>query len=201
MNKLLVSVSIAITMYVGGAQAAGDPEAGKTKSATCTGCHMADGNSANPLWPKLAGQHPAYLLKQIMDFKSGARKDPTMGPMAAPLNEQDAEDLAAWFASQTQSPGTADPDQVALGQRIYRGGNPDTGVAACTACHGPTGLGNPAADFPRISGQHAAYVEKTLKDFRAGDRANDPAKMMRGVAAKMSDKEIAAVAQFIQGLN
>jgi cytochrome c553 len=188
-------------MYVGGAQAAGDPEAGKTKSATCTGCHMADGNSANPLWPKLAGQHPAYLLKQIMDFKSGARKDPTMGPMAAPLNEQDAEDLAAWFASQTQSPGTADPDQVALGQRIYRGGNPDTGVAACTACHGPTGLGNPAADFPRISGQHAAYVEKTLKDFRAGDRANDPAKMMRGVAAKMSDKEIAAVAQFIQGLN
>ena len=201
MNKLLVLVSIAIAASASGAQAAGDAGAGQTKSATCTGCHMADGNSVNPLWPKLAGQYPAYLKQQIMDFKGGMRKDPTMSAMAAPLTEQDAEDLAAWFASQTQTPGTADPAQVALGQRIYRGGNADTGVAACIACHGPTGAGNPAANFPKVSGQHAAYVEKALKDFRAGDRANDAGKMMQGVAAKMSDKEIAAVAQFVQGLN
>jgi len=188
-------------MSVSGVQAAGDAGAGKTKSATCAGCHMPDGNSANPLWPKLAGQHPSYLRKQIMDFKTGVRKDPTMSAMAAPLSEEDADDLAAWFTSQQQTPGTADPQQVALGQRIYRGGNAETGVAACTACHGPTGGGNPAANFPKISGQHAAYLEKALKDFRAGDRANDAGKMMRGVAAKMSDKEIAAVAQFVQGLN
>jgi cytochrome c553 len=201
MNKLLVLVSIAIALSVSGAQAAGDAASGKAKSATCAGCHMADGNSVNPIWPKLAGQYPGYLYKQIMDFKSGVRKDPTMSAMAAPLTEQDADDLAAWFSSQQPTPGAADPDQVALGQRIYRGGNADTGVAACTACHGPTGAGNPAANFPRISGQHAAYVEKALKDFRAGDRANDAGKMMQGVAAKMSDKEIAAVAQFVQGLN
>jgi len=201
MNKLRVFVSIAIAVSASGAQAAGDAGAGQTKSATCAGCHMADGNSVNPIWPKLAGQHPGYLEKQIMDFKAGARKDPTMSAMAAPLSEQDALDLAAWFASQKQAPGTADPAQVSLGQRIYRGGNADTGVAACTACHGPTGAGNPAARFPKISGQHAAYVEKALKDFRAGDRANDAGKMMQGVAARMTDKEIAAVAQFVQGLN
>lgn len=200
MNKLLVLVSIAIVASASGAQAAGDAGAGQTKSATCAGCHMADGNSVNPLWPKLAGQHPGYLQKQIMDFKDGARKDPTMSAMAAPLSEQDAQDLAAWFASQKQTPGAADPAQVSLGQRIYRGGNSETGVAACTACHGPTGAGNPTANFPRISGQHAQYVEKALKDFRSGDRANDLGKMMQGVAARMTDKEIAAVAQFVQGL-
>jgi len=201
MNKLLVLVSIAMAVSATGAQAAGDAGAGQTKSATCAGCHMADGNSVNPLWPKLAGQYPGYLQKQIMDFKTGARKDPTMSAMAAPLTEQDAEDLAAWFASQKQTPGTAEPAQVSLGQRIYRGGNAETGVAACTACHGPTGAGNPPANFPTIAGQHAAYVDKALKDFRAGERANDPGKMMQGVAAKMTDKEIAAVAQFVQGLN
>ena len=199
MNKLLVLVSVA--MFAGGAQAAGDAGSGQTKSATCVACHMADGNSANPLWPKLAGQYPGYLRKQIMDFKNGVRKDPTMTAMAAPLTEQDAEDVAAWFSSQQQTPGTADPAQVTLGQRIYRGGNAETGVAACTACHGPTGAGNPAANFPKISGQHAPYMEKALKDFRAGDRTNDVGKMMQGVAARMTDKEIAAVAQFVQGLN
>jgi len=182
------------------AQAAGDAEAGKTKSATCMACHGADGNSANPIWPKLAGQHPSYIKKQLTDFKGGARKNDLMSPMAMPLSEQDVDDLAAYFSSQSQSAGTAAADKVEAGARLYRAGNATTGVAACMACHGPAGVGNPSAGFPRIGGQHAAYLEKALKDFRAGERANDNANMMQGVAANMTDAEIAAVAQYVQGL-
>jgi cytochrome c553 len=123
-----------------------------------------------------------------------------MSPMAMPLSDQDMDDLAAYFSSQTQSSGTAAADQVELGANIYRGGNVATNVAACMACHGPAGNGNPNANFPRISGQHAAYLEKTLKDFRSGDRTNDNAKMMQNVVNRMTDKEIAAVAQYLQGL-
>ncbi|WP_275097949.1 c-type cytochrome [Sedimenticola hydrogenitrophicus] len=200
MNKWLVSVSILLAMVVGSAQAAGDAEAGKTKSATCLACHGVDGNSANAVWPKLAGQHPSYIKKQLREFKGGVRKNDLMSPMAMPLSEQDMDDLAAYFSSQAQTPGSAAADQVELGETIYRGGNAATDVAACMACHGPSGMGNPAADFPRISGQHAAYLEKMLKDFRSGDRSNDNAKMMRNVVARMTDKEIAAVAQYVQGL-
>lgn len=200
MNKWLVSVSILLAMAVGGAQAAGDAEAGKTKSATCLACHGVDGNSANAVWPKLAGQHPSYIKKQLREFKGGVRKNDLMSPMAMPLSEQDMDDLAAYFSSQAQTPGSAAADQVELGETLYRGGNAATDVAACMACHGPSGMGNPAADFPRISGQHAAYLEKMLKDFRSGERSNDNAKMMRNVVARMTDKEIAAVAQYVQGL-
>jgi cytochrome c553 len=200
MNKWLVSVSILLAMAVGSAQAAGDAEAGKTKSATCLACHGVDGNSANAVWPKLAGQHPSYIKKQLREFKGGVRKNDLMSPMAMPLSEQDMDDLAAYFSSQTQTPGSAAADQVELGETLYRGGNAATDVAACMACHGPSGMGNPAADFPRISGQHAAYLEKMLKDFRSGERSNDNAKMMRNVVARMTDKEIAAVAQYVQGL-
>ena len=200
MNRWLVSVSIVLAVTAGGVQAAGDAEAGKTKSATCMACHGPDGNSANPIWPKLAGQHPSYIEKQLTDFKGGARKNDLMSPMAMPLSEQDMQDLAAYFSSQTQSAGTAAADKVALGEKVYRAGNGATGVAACMACHGPAGAGNPGANFPRIAGQHAAYVEKALKDFRSGARTNDNAKMMQGVAMKMTDAEIAAVAQYVQGL-
>ena len=200
MNRWLVSVSIVLAMTAVNAQAAGDAEAGKTKSATCMACHGADGNSANPIWPKLAGQHPSYIKKQLTDFKGGARKNDLMSPMAMPLSEQDVDDLAAYFSSQSQSAGTAAADKVEAGARLYRAGNATTGVAACMACHGPAGVGNPSAGFPRIGGQHAAYVEKALKDFRAGERANDNANMMQGVAANMTDAEIAAVAQYVQGL-
>ena len=201
MNKWLVSVSIALVLAAGGVQAAGDAEAGKAKSATCLACHGPDGNSPNPIWPKLAGQHPAYIKKQLADFKAGARKNDLMSPMAAPLNEQDIENLAAYFTSQKQSPGVAAADKVELGEKMYRAGNAATGVAACMACHGPTGIGNPEANFPRISGQHAAYLDKALKDFRSGSRTNDTANMMQAVAGKMTDAEIAAVAQYIQGLH
>lgn len=200
MNKWLITVSIAAAMTSTAVQAGGDAAAGQQKSGVCAACHNADGNSVNPLWPKLAGQHPSYIVKQLKDFKDGVRQDPVMAPMAMPLSEQDMEDLAAYFASQTRAGGEASADLVAAGEDIYRGGNPASGVAACAACHAPNGVGNPAANFPDLAGQHASYVEKSLKDYRSGARTNDAAKMMQGVAAKMTDAEIAAVAQYIQGL-
>jgi len=201
MSKWLVSVLIAMVLAVGGAQAAGDIEVGKTKSAVCMACHGPDGNSPNPMWPKLAGQHPSYLEKQLHDLKSGARTDPMMAPIVAPLNDEDMENLAAYYSSLPLTPGAAAADQVALGEKIYRAGNAATGLPACMSCHGPNGMGVPEANYPRISGQHGAYMEKALKDFRGGARANDVNKMMRDVAAKMSDADIAAVASYLQGLH
>jgi cytochrome c553 len=202
MNKWLVTAIVTLSFGLNLAQAAGNAEQGKSKSAVCAGCHGADGNSPiNPVWPKIAGQHPQFIEKQIKDFKSGARKDPMMSPMAMPLSDQDVADLAAYFSSQPRKIGTADAKMVSVGEALYRAGNPDTGVAACMACHGPTGVGNPLANFPAIGGQHAAYVEKALKDFRAKNRTNDTGNMMQGVTNRMTDKEIAAVAQYIQGLS
>lgn len=197
-NWLIVGL-IAMGMAAG-AQAAGDAAAGQARAAVCFACHGPDGNSPNPIWPKLAGQHPGYIIKQLKAFKSGERVEPLMIPMAGPLTEQEMENLAAFFSTQKLVPGAAAPDKVALGQKIYRGGVKATGVAACMACHGPAGTGNPGANFPRISGQHAPYVEKALKNFREGVRKNDPAGIMRSVASKMTDAEIAAVAQYLQGL-
>ena len=183
------------------AQAAPDLQAGETKAgAICIACHGPMGNSINPEWPKLVGQHPEYIYKQIMNFKEGTRQNVLMSAQAAALTEEDARNLAAYYAAQTQTPGETDPAALTLGERIYRGGNPETGVPACSGCHGPAGLGAGLARFPRVSGQHAQYVKLTLGYFRAGTRANDPNGMMRGVAARMTDQEIAAVSQYIQGL-
>ncbi len=182
------------------ALAAADATAGQQKSAACAACHGADGNSANGEWPKLAGQNAVYLVKQLQDFKAGRRANPIMSGMAAPLSDQDMEDIAAYFSAQQPAPGKADPELVEKGKAIYLGGNLNSGLAACTACHGPNGKGNPAAGFPAVSDQHAQYVETQLKAFRAMQRANDPGQMMRNIAAKMSDDDIKAVASFMQGL-
>ena len=195
----LLSFSAALAAAPAGA--AGDAAAGKAKAAACASCHGADGNSANPEWPKLAGQHDKYLAKQLANFKAGDRNNPMMSPMAAPLSDQDMADLAAFFAGQTASVGKADPALVDAGEKLYRGGNATTGVAACMACHGPAGMGNPQANFPRLSGQHAAYTVNQLKAFRAGDRSNDAGKMMQNIAARMSDDEMKAVASYIEGLH
>ncbi|RCX32783.1 cytochrome c553 [Thioalbus denitrificans] len=200
MMKKLTLLALAGLIVAGGANAAGDATAGKTKSATCVACHMTDGNSVNPIWPKLAGQHYDYLVKQLSDFRAGNRTDPTMAAMVAPLNDQDVLDLAAYFSSQTQAPGAANPDLVQQGEQIYTQGNPASGVAACTACHGASGLGMPQARFPRVGGQHPDYVKKQLNDFRAGVRGNDPNGMMRDVAMKLTDAEIEAVASYMAGL-
>ena len=193
--------SLAALLCVGVAHAVGDAAAGKGKSVTCQGCHGADGNSANPLWPKLAGQHPNYIAKQLADFKSGARKDPTMSAMVAPLSEADMQNLAAFYSGQVLKVGAANEKLVAKGERIYRGGNAESGVAACIACHGPRGAGNPAARYPAVGGQHAAYVEKSLKDFKSGARSNDAGDIMQAVAARMTDAEVKAVAEYISGLH
>lgn len=200
MKTWLISASLVLALAATGAQAAGDAAAGQGKAATCVACHGPDGNSPNPIWPKLAGQHPEYLYKQLQNFKTGDRKNDLMTPQVAALNDQDFQNIAAYFATQKQSTGAADQAAIALGERLYRGGNPANGVPACTGCHGAAGDGLGLAKFPRISGQHAQYMESTLKDFRAGKRANDPNGMMQGVAARMTDAEISAVTQFAQGL-
>lgn len=202
MKKVLTFVltGLAISVAASAWAEGGNAEAGKTKSATCAACHGADGNSVNPEWPKLAGQHPSYIAKQLANFKDDARVNPSMSPMAKPLSEQDMADLAAYFSSQVKKPGEADQTKVALGEQMYKGGNNATGVAACAACHGPTGTGNPASNFPSLSGQHATYIKNQLNAFRKGERANDAGKMMRNVAAKMTDAEIEAVAEYIAGL-
>ena len=202
MKKVLTFVltGLAISVAASAWAEGGNAEAGKTKSATCAACHGADGNSVNPEWPKLAGQHPSYIAKQLANFKDDARVNPSRSPMAKPLSEQDMADLAAYFSSQVKKPGEADQTKVALGEQMYKGGNNATGVAACAACHGPTGTGNPASNFPSLSGQHATYIKNQLNAFRKGERANDAGKMMRNVAAKMTDAEIEAVAEYIAGL-
>lgn len=204
MKKVIAGLVMAISV-AGGVQAAGDSVAGKAKAAVCAGCHGADGNSAVPTFPRLAGQGERYLLKQmrdIKDVKAGTRVVPEMTGILDNLSEQDMADVAAYFAAQTAGFGQANPELAVNGQALYRGGNMALGVAACTACHAPTGAGNAPAAFPRLGGQHADYVAKQLKDFRAGTRTNDgDTRMMRDVAARLSDAEIDALASYVQGLH
>jgi len=201
MRKLLaIAATVAALGTVSAAHAEGSAEAGQTKAAVCAACHGPDGNSANPEWPSIAGQHPGYLVTQLKAFKSGERQNVLMSPMAMPLSEQDMEDLAAWFASQAPAPREADPALVEKGQRLYRGGDAERGIAACIACHGPTGQGNPLAGYPVIAGQHATYAAAALKAYRAGERRSDANQMMRNTAANLSDEDIRALASYVQGL-
>ncbi len=178
----------------------GDVTRGQQKAAVCAACHGVDGNSTNPVWPKLAGLDQRYIFTQLMHYQNGERQDPLMTPQAQALNEQDMRDVAAYFASQTMQPGGADESLVELGQSIYRGGIADKGVPACMACHGPAGSGIPTAGFPRIGGQHAPYVAAQLQAYRSGARATDPNRMMRDIAQRLSDEEIRAVASYVEGL-
>jgi cytochrome c553 len=171
----------------------------------CAACHAADGNSTAPANPKIAGQIPEYLHKQLMDFKAQggkkpARESPIMMGMVANLSEADMKGLAAFYGGQKLKPAAAsDKNLVAAGQRLWRGGNAASGVPACAGCHGPAGAGMPA-QYPRIAGQYADYVAAQLKAFKEGGRANDPNGMMRGVAARLTDREIRAVAEYAAGL-
>ncbi|MGJ8668006.1 MAG: c-type cytochrome [Oceanococcus sp.] len=181
---------------------AGDADKGKVKAAVCGACHGADGNSANAEWPKLAGQHATYLEAQLHAYKSAERKNPIMVGQVAALSDQDIKDLAAYFAGQRQTSGLANPELVEKAETIYRGGLAEAKVPACAACHGPQGLGNAAAAYPRVSGQHAAYTIAQLKAYRSGDRAGtDAATMMSQVAAGLSDADIEALASYISGLH
>lgn len=197
----LIAVAIVGAAFSGTATAAGSAEAGQAKSVTCSACHGMDGNSLNPEWPSLAGQHESYIVKSLQSFKSGARQNVLMSSMALPLTDEDMVDLAAYFSAQKPRGGVADPALVSTGERLYRGGNKETGVPACLACHGPTGQGNPAAGWPAIAGQHATYSAAQLTAYRAKQRATDgDTQMMRNVSATLTDDEIKAVASYIQGL-
>lgn len=179
----------------------GDAKAGEAKAATCAACHGPAGNSSAPIWPKLAGQGAPYAYAQLKHFKDGTRNNPVMAPMAAPLSDQDMQDLAVYFAAQPASPGVASKDSVAVAEKIYRGGVAERGIPACSGCHGPTGAGNPAAGYPRIGGQHAEYNALQLNAYRAGERKAGPnGLMMSQVAAELTDEEIAALASYVNGL-
>ena len=196
-------------LVAGAAQAAGDPAKGEDKSAACAACHGQDGNSSSAQYPKLAGQGERYLVKQLKDYKSGARENAIMAGQVANLSEQDMADIAAYYAEQEIETGTANPDYVEQGEKIWRAGIAEKGVASCAGCHGPAGQGVQAAAFPSLAGQHADYTVSQLEAFRnAGRNAldgpkrnNDPNGMMRDVADRMTDREIRNVASFIAGLS
>ena len=181
---------------------AGDIEAGKAKSVTCAGCHGMDGNSVNPEWPSLAGQHAKYIEKQLKEYKSGARVNAIMVGMVAALTEEDMANLGAYYESLEPkgAPVAAEPDVLQKGQDIYRGGITDAGVAACIACHAPTGKGNGPAGWPSLAGQHAQYTVTQLKYFQTEQRANDVGRMMRNVAKRMSEAEMEAVAAYVAAM-
>jgi cytochrome c553 len=173
-------------------------DAAKLAAQVCAACHGADGNSVIPLNPKLAGQQPEYITKQLKNFKSGERKNAVMGGMIAALSAEDMVNLGNYFASQTIKNGKARSNGAgSVGEKIYRGGIAGSSVPACAACHGPAGAGIPIR-FPRLAGQHADYTLAQMKAFRTGERANAP--MMRTIAAKMTDEDMAAVSDYIQGL-
>lgn len=201
-NSFTVIVSALLCVVtLNTAQAAGDAAAGQAKSALCASCHGPDGNSPLAINPKIAGQNAKYIVKQLQDFKSGSRSGPTMSAMVAALSEQDMEDIAAYYASQSVSLGGADPAAIEIAEPIYRAGIKDLTVAACSACHSPTGDGNAQAGFPSLSGQHQEYTLQQLKDFRSGARANDASGMMQTIVERMTDKELEAIASYVSGLN
>ena len=203
----LRSAAFGLAVFAGPAlaQAPDAAKAQKTAAQVCAACHAADGNSIGPANPKIAGQHPEYLYKQMANFKpqggkKAERDNAVMAGMVANLSDADLKGLAAFYAGQKLKPAVAvDKELAALGQKLWRGGNATSGVPACSGCHGPSGAGIPA-QYPRLAGQYAEYIDAQLKAFRAGSRANDPNGMMRGAAARLTDREIQAVAQYAAGL-
>ena len=195
----------ALTVVVGTAAAQNAARGQRIAGQVCAACHAADGNSVAPANPKIAGQFAEYLQKQLGDFKAQpgkkpARENPIMTPMAANLSDDDIQSVAAYYAGQKLRPASAaDKDLAALGQRIWRGGIAASNVPACGGCHGPAGAGIPV-QYPRLAGQFAEYIEAQLKGFKDGARANDPNGIMRGVAARMTEREIQAIAQYAAGL-
>lgn len=214
MTRLLATIASAVFAWAAfwptgaAAQASAKADAAKGQaiaSQVCAACHAADGNSQLSANPKLAGQIYEYLHKQLVNYrpqggKKAERENAVMAGMVANLSAADLRDVAAYYAGQKLKPAAAkDKELAALGQKIYRGGIAAIGAAACAGCHGPTGAGMPA-QYPRIAGQFPEYVEAQLKAFRSGARANDPNGMMRVVAARMNDREIQAVAEYVAGL-
>ena len=207
MKRLMLA---AVVLCSGTALAQTDPftggsaEAGAGKAAVCGACHGPGGNSANPEWPKLAGQHASYIYAQLKVLKSGERKNPVMNAQAAPLADQDMKDLAAYFAAQKPTPGVGSPDAVKVAEKLYRAGDPARQLPGCISCHGPQGAGNAGAAYPRVGGQHAKYAANALRVLRsaAGAPGAQPnLAIMSSVAAKLTDAEIEALASYLNGLH
>ncbi len=201
MNKLLISLLVSVGITGVAHATGGDATAGSQKVAVCAACHGADGNSPMGAFPSLAGQSSRYLLKQMQDQLSGARVIPEMTGMLDGFTERDLRDIAAFYERQTPVIGQTPADMLELGKSIYRAGIADKGVAACAACHMPSGQGNNPARFPALSGQHPEYTISQLRKFASEERDNDPNRMMRDIAVKMSEAEMEAVAHFIRGLH
>lgn len=181
----------------------GSADAGKAKSITCTACHGQGGNSVNPLWPNIAGQSANYSLAQLAAFKNGSRSDPLMTAQSMLLSDEDMRDLAVYFES---LPGAAmavaNKATVDKGEALYRGGDMQDKTAACLACHGPAGRGNPAAEYPALQGQHSVYTAKQLRDYASGARTSDgKTRIMRDIAARLSKDDIESLASYVQGLH
>ena len=190
---LLLIVPISFSM-------AGDVEAGKSKSMVCSACHGQDGNSINPLWPSLAGQHKQYTIHTLRAYQNGTRVDAVMQAQVMALTEQDLEDIAAYYNAQTMQKKDYDYGLAKKGESLYRGGNASTGVAACIACHGPTGRGNPGAGYPSLAGQHAEYTADALKGYIKTERKAGLNDMMQSLATRLTAEEIEAVSEYIQAL-
>ena len=198
----VTSLVLFATQVQAGSLVEGSAEDGKSKALTCTACHGPEGNSSSALWPNIAGQNAPYLVAQLQAFKDGSRQDPLMSSQAMLLSDQDMADLAVYFESlPTAAQAVQDASTVDRGEALYRGGNSDKGIAACIACHGPTGNGNPAAKYPALRGQHADYAAKQLRDYASGTRATDgKTRIMREIAARLSEADIAALSSYMQGL-
>ena len=206
-NKLvslfaITGLALAATQVQAESLVKGSIEDGKAKSLTCTACHGPEGNSVSPMWPNIAGQNAPYLLAQLIAFKEGSRKDPLMSAQAMMLSDQDMADLAVYFESlPAAAQSVKDASTVSRGETLYRGGDTESGVSACLACHGPTGRGNPAAKYPALQGQHADYTAKQLNDYASGARESDgKTRIMRDIAARLSKEDIAALSSYVQGL-
>lgn len=193
-------IVLALSGLISFAATAADAEAGKAKSATCAACHGADGNSSNPMWPSLAGQHASYIYKQLSDFKAGRRLNASMSGMVAGLSDDDMKNLAAYYETQSPKSVAFDAELIAQGESIYRGGIAETGAAACMACHSPSGKGNGQAGWPSLKGQYPEYIVSQLQAFKQGTRANDPGKMMSNLVGRMSEMEMKAVAAYVAGI-
>ena len=204
--KNTFSVLATLALLSGVAQAdglvEGDAEAGQAKSITCAACHGQDGNSVNPVWPSIAGQHAAYTVEQLQAFKNGSRSEPLMLGQVMTLTDEDMRNLAVYYEGMSPAAkSVADPDVIRLGQRLYRGGDRESSASACIACHGPTGRGNPASSVPSVRGQYAVYAAAQLRAYASGARKSDgPTRVMRDIASTLSEEEIVAVASYMQGL-
>ena len=179
---------------------AGDIEAGKIKSIVCSACHGQDGNSINPLWPSLSGQHEQYTINTLRAYQNGNRVDAIMRAQVLALTEEDFEDIAAYYNAQKIQQKEYDYELAKKGESLYRGGNSSTGVAACIACHGPTGRGNPGAGYPSLAGQHAEYTQDALKAYVTLERKTGLNDMMQSLAPRLTAEEIEAVSEYIQAL-